>query len=256
MLEKAKTLVRQREAVWEQQQTLQGDKIDMPGVVDAVSQKSSQKKVKPVYHKNNHKQPNTDSPKKCFRCGKNPHPRNACPAKDVICRKCQKRGHFAAVCRTKTIHNVEQESQTLDSFYLDTIQDAQDCNFWTTEVKVNNVSVTFKVDTGAEVTAISEDTLKTLEVKEPTKKLCGPNGQTLDLIGSLTVTMTQNQYKCSQDIFVVKQLKCNLLGLPAIKGLHLLTMLDNMEVDPAITIKQQFPKMFTGLGTLHGDYKI
>ena len=34
---KAKTLVRQREAVREQQQTLQGDKIDMPGVVDAVS---------------------------------------------------------------------------------------------------------------------------------------------------------------------------------------------------------------------------
>ena len=33
-------------------------------------------------------------------------------------------------------------------------------------------------------------------------------------------------------------------------------MLDNMEVDPAITIKQQFPKMFTGLGTLHGDYEI
>lgn len=41
-LEKVKTLVRQREAVREQQQTLQGDKIDMPGVVDAVSQKSSQ----------------------------------------------------------------------------------------------------------------------------------------------------------------------------------------------------------------------
>ena len=35
-LEKAKTLIRQREVVWEQQQTLQGDKIDMPGVVDAV----------------------------------------------------------------------------------------------------------------------------------------------------------------------------------------------------------------------------
>ena len=68
--------------------------------------------------------------------------------------------------------------------------------------------------------------------------------------------MTQNQYKCSQNNFVVKQLKHNLLEFPAINGLHLLTMLDNMEVDPAITIKQQFPKMFTGLGTLHGDYEI
>ena len=90
---------------------------------------------------------------------------------------------------TKTVCNVEQVSPILDSFYLDTIQDAQNCNFWTAKVKVNNVSVTFKVDTEAEIAAISEDTLQVLdspELKETIKKLCGPNGQTLDLIDSLT----------------------------------------------------------------------
>ena len=62
----------------------------------------------------------------------------------------------------------------MDSFYSDTIEDAQNLNFWTTEVKVNNGSVTFKVDTRAKVTAISEDTLKVLgspEVKQP-ETLC------------------------------------------------------------------------------------
>ena len=37
---------------------------------------------------------------------------------------------------------------TLDSFYLDTIHDIEDLTFWMTDVRVNNISVTFKVDIG------------------------------------------------------------------------------------------------------------
>ena len=37
---------------------------------------------------------------------------------------------------------------TLDSFYLDTINDIEDLTFWMTDVRVNNISVTFKVDIG------------------------------------------------------------------------------------------------------------
>ena len=33
----------------------------------------------------------------------------------------------------------------LDSFYLDTIHDTEDSTFWMTDVRVNNISVTFKV---------------------------------------------------------------------------------------------------------------
>ena len=250
-LEKAKTLVRQREAVREQQQTLKGEKMETPSLIDAMSHTS--------HHKNSQRQLTSEPPKKCIRCGKNPHPRDACPAKDVICNKCQKKGHFAARCLTKAVHNVEQDSPTLDSFYLDTIENSQDTNFWTTDVDVNNVTITFKVDTGAEVTAISEETLKVLGspvTTTPTKKLCGPNGQPLSLIGSLTVTMSQKQHECQQDIFVVQHLKHNLLGLPAIRALHLLAPIDNVEADPASSIKQQFPSLFTGLGTLQGDYEI
>ena len=62
------------------------------------------------------------------------------------------------------------------------------------DVKVNNISVTFKVDTDAEVTAISETTLQTmgqLEVSMTDKKQCGPNFVPLDLRGSLTVTISE-----------------------------------------------------------------
>ena len=68
--------------------------------------------------------------------------------------------------------------------------------------------------------------------------------------GSFTVMLSQKQHKCDQDIFV------NLLGLPAIKGLHLLSVLYNLECYPTTAIKQEFPSLFTGLGTLQGDYEI
>ena len=43
---------------------------------------------------------------------------------------------------------------------------------------------------------------------------------------------------------MVKQLKHNLLGLPAIKGLHLLSVLDNLECDPTTAIKQELISKF------------
>ena len=37
---------------------------------------------------------------KCFFCGYTKHPRQKCPARDATCSKCQKKGHFAKVCRS------------------------------------------------------------------------------------------------------------------------------------------------------------
>ena len=39
----------------------------------------------------------------CFFCGNSNHPRSRCPARDAVCSKCQKKGHFAKVCRSKKI---------------------------------------------------------------------------------------------------------------------------------------------------------
>ena len=102
----------------------------------------------------------TPPQKRCTQCGKDQHPRNACPAKEATCRKCQKKGHFAVMYRSKILHNIKQDNPTLDSFFLDTIHDTEDSTFWMTDVKVDNISVTFKVDTGADVTAVSESKIQ------------------------------------------------------------------------------------------------
>ena len=39
----------------------------------------------------------------CFFCGNSNHPRSRCPARDAVCFKCQKKGHFANVCRGRKI---------------------------------------------------------------------------------------------------------------------------------------------------------
>ena len=41
------------------------------------------------------------SERKCMWCGGEQHKRQSCPAKDVTCNSCHKRGHFQAVCLSK-----------------------------------------------------------------------------------------------------------------------------------------------------------
>ena len=49
---------------------------------------------------------------KCSRCGKYPgHGRQACPANDAECRKCKKKGHYAALCRSKTMGKAMEEEE-------------------------------------------------------------------------------------------------------------------------------------------------
>ncbi|KFD49031.1 hypothetical protein M513_10079 [Trichuris suis] len=37
---------------------------------------------------------------RCFFCGLSKHERTLCPARDAVCRRCSKKGHFAKVCRS------------------------------------------------------------------------------------------------------------------------------------------------------------
>ena len=81
-------------------------------------------------------------------------------ARDITSRTCDNVPLHVASDKTPPIHVVSDKTpqwqimltllhpSTLDSFYLDTIHDTKDLTFWMTDVRVNNISVTFKVDTG------------------------------------------------------------------------------------------------------------
>ena len=114
----------------------------------------------------------------------------------------------------------------------------------------------FKFDTGAEATAVSMKTFKTLSnfrLQKSAKVLCGPNNQSLKVMGQATVQFTYNGKSSKQIIYVIMDLKTNLLGLPAITALQLLIKVDSIQPGK---MQQSFPKLFQGLGTLKGDYHI
>ena len=91
-LEKAITLVRQSEAVKEQQPLMQGSG-ELP--MGKIHSKTNAKQLP----KNRTKSKNKSST--CSRCGKSPaHDREHCPARDAVCRRCTKRGHYQAVCHS------------------------------------------------------------------------------------------------------------------------------------------------------------
>src|SRR5204863_8612172 len=39
---------------------------------------------------------------KCYFCGRSRHPRSSCPARESFCKQCNKKGHFAQVCKSKS----------------------------------------------------------------------------------------------------------------------------------------------------------
>lgn len=112
--------------------------------------------------------------------------------------------------------------------FLDTITDSEQKG-WTTVLIISGKQVSFKLDTGAEVTAISKNTWK--ELGEPAvtlsdKHLFGPSQQQLVVKGYFTCQLSHNDRETQQQIFVVDNLKTNLLGLPAITALSLAARTD------------------------------
>ena len=248
-LEKAKTLVRQREAVHEQQLALNGS-TKMDRSLDSVQKRTLNSKGR--------SQPQRKVPistlqhpaTKCSRCGRRPHPRHQCPARDSECHKCHKRGHYSAQCFSKSVGEIHDPPESDNFAFLNTV--GSDCSTsWTCTISVNGQNVPFKVDTGAEVTVISEKYAKLLsqDLQPPSKRLHGPDRQPLSVMGEITIAMTYKDKQVTQTIFVVRNLQHNLVGLPAICALGILTRIEAISVP----IKEQFPSLFTGLGTFHGS---
>ena len=117
---------------------------------------------------------------------------------------------------------------------------------WTADISVNGESMKFKVDTGDEVTAVTELALTQLgniQLHPATKILRGPDKKPLKVLGQTSAILCHSGKTCVHDLFVVEKLKYNLLGLPATKDLNLLVMVNQMHFDYTEIITK-FPNVF------------
>ena len=127
-------------------------------------------------------------------------------------------------------------------------------------IRIEGKQVPFKVDNGAEVTVLSEVTWKSLEHSLSLKKtgtlFFGPDQSCLKVLGESKIALSYQGRFSTQHVFVVNNLKNNLLGLPAIKALlkeqclglpaiKALQLLSNVcSIDNNII--SQYPSLFTG----------
>ena len=126
-----------------------------------------------------------------------------------------------------------------------------------TSILLNEVETVFKLDTGAEITAISKpvyERLKGVKLQPTSRLLYGPTRQPLKVLGQFQATLARNEKATTQTVFVIDGLQTNLLGLPAISSLQLASTVDMCE--DGADIMQRFPSLFHGLGTLGEPYTI
>ena len=181
-LEKAKKTIRQKEAVQEQHQQLQADSSrDKPIVLDQVH--SNTGGARGLYFKSQWSESAAGSASRraisqgsdsttvssrqcratsqCRRCGKQQHQSGeVCPAGGATCHRCNRRGHFQAQCFSKTIATSTNEL-SLDTAFLGSVDSRQESS-WTITLGVENKVIPFKLDTGAEVTVISDTAYQSL----------------------------------------------------------------------------------------------
>lgn len=261
-LERAVTTIRQHEEIKKQQPIVRDTKVTEQGEanVDLLkfkkkpyrenqSGRTSYGKGQKEFHKGK---------KTCGRCGKGPpHSLNNCAAREAECRRCRKRGHFAAVCKSGRVGAV-LEAEEEDVLFLGAVSTGKKPAKWKKTLKVNGKDLTFKLDTGAEATAISSAAYSEGLHGPLTKAdipLCGPSNEPLQVRGQFKAVIKYKDRTTRQLVYMVEKLATPLLGLPAItdlKLLHVVNSVRELEVD----MKNQYPKVFTGLGCLTGEYKI
>ena len=241
-----------------------------PSNIDVIVTKKPQTTRSKSTRERANKQPQksypASNPQVCGRCGKSHLDKQQCPAKEAICRKCHKRGHFQSVCRTKSLKSVSTEDPVEDFFVgmidepaplvVPTVSSGSDP--WMVDVLLNDHLIEFQIDTGADVSVISEDQYQELQVPElkpSDKSLVGPGQDKLQVCGQFTETFSYQNRTVQQDVYVVKGLRKPLIGRPAIMSLKLISQVNTVDVYQRNVVKK-FPHLFKGLGTLEGEYEI
>ena len=154
-------MARQSELVKAQQTTVrtQVPKEDTP--VDVVRGTGRQARQRQWQSKPTDRQP----PTQCYRCGRSPsHEIAQCPARNAKFFKCNKTGHFRSQCKSTRsgvdVVHVSPKSgddKELDQFLgvlLAEGETDQPTPPWTITLTLNKREMTFKIDTGADISVI------------------------------------------------------------------------------------------------------
>lgn len=201
----------------------------------------------------------------CKYCGYG-HPPKQCKAFGQQCNQCGKMNHFARVCGGNKVHTLmegnENPDECSDYVYIDTVETCNSIDSWFEMVKVENVNVKFKLDSGSDVNILAENHFKNLNMHKNFK--LETTSVILEAYGGfkikpLGVTQLNCKYKQKskrfQFLIVSGDVKA-ILGLNACTELGLIGRVDNVEAHGGQQIINQHKSLFTGIGTLKRNQRL
>ncbi|UYV83347.1 K02A2.6-like [Cordylochernes scorpioides] len=277
-LAKAVDIARQWEAVMREQQDLNPSTSQ----VDTTRKVAKQKPKASGHGKDNGRSTSrqTDSAKEtdegkkfptCFNCGTTKHHyryRDKCPAKDKVCGKCGKKGHYTNLCRRKNnevnaISSEETPAREKVSYVYAVREPTLGSrkSRWKSTVRVNGTAIHFKLDPGSDVTLIPFSLYKryfsNVQLTPTDGQLMAAANQRLENAGTFVAKLRANTREMKETVYVVHHLEQPLLGVGACEDLQLVKRIDlvingTTDVNP----EREFPKLFEGLGLLEQPYHI
>ena len=198
----------------------------------------------------------------CDRCGRKHSASDKCWALSAKCFRCDRVGHFAKMCRARFVNeaeNIREEDYDNSELLLYNISiDSLDGVHkpWYEKIRVNNVYVEFKLDSGADASVMSLRAFKeagldeNLIIKDCKMVLREISKSRLPVIGYFEPILQYKSNKSKQKIYVLNLACNNLLGLEACTTLNLIARINEMthySIDESI---------FNGIGCLPSTCKI
>lgn len=174
----------------------------------------------------------------CFACGRKGHvAKNVdCPARNKRCRKCDKLGHFDAVCKSKTVNRYspyskqKQDTKNLMTIERNQFDDQEETKYLfalcdksdDVTVSMGGVAVSMLIDTGADLDCITKLTWEYLkdnnikaynQVKGCDQKIFayGTN-EKIDVLGTFKTTIDYQESETDSVIYVCTQGKRNIMS--------------------------------------------
>ena len=176
------------------------------------------------------KEKSTGKSSVCYNCGGEwPH-KGQCPAHGKICKKCGRKNHFARVCKSKQlapprisnktyhggdnkakpnkVRNIEEQNDEYSSdsdgvYSMYHISGTHSSNKYTCEIMINGKMVQMEVDSGSDVSLISEEVFN--QIKE--------GDVMLEMLSKKPVLSTYTGETCSiQPLGVVENIPVSLKG--------------------------------------------
>lgn len=210
-----------------------------------------------------------DTGAKCDRCGRKHNAGEKCWARNVKCYRCDKIGHFAKMCRSRFVSELDQLSDSEDRADCAELRESLLCTLsieevgnnndaWYNDIFVNDKIVNFKLDSGAEVSVMSLEVFKEAGFCENILKknnaiIREVSKSKLPVVGYFEPILRHGKYQCKQKVYVLNLNCSNLLGLRACRELNLLSRQVYVEELAHYQIDET---VFEGIGCLPYIYKI